>query len=54
MQHLSHDFIKMKHRKSMKHKLAEISYNKPKLKKKLDILEKSMKEVNKILNDMKQ
>ena len=43
----------MKYKKSMKQKLAEISYKKPNLVKKINTIQKSMKEVNKILNENK-
>lgn len=40
-------------KKSMKQKIAETAYKKPALAKKITIMEKSMKEVSKILNDGK-
>lgn len=43
----------MKHKKSMKQKIAEAAYKKPVLAKKITVLEKSLKEVNKILNEGK-
>lgn len=43
----------MKHKKNMKQKFAEAIYRKPSLGKKVATLEKSMKEVTKILNDKK-
>lgn len=41
----------MKHKKTLKHKLAEFGYQKPKLDKKISTIEKSFNEVKKILND---
>ena len=43
----------MKRKKSMKQKMAEFSYKKPVLEKKIKTIEKSVKEVNKILNENK-
>ena len=43
----------MKHKKDLKHKLAEVIYRKPSLGKKVAAIEKSMKEVNKLINDTK-
>jgi hypothetical protein len=43
----------MKHKKDMRQKLAEMIYKNPSLGKKVSTLEKSMKEVSKILNDKK-
>lgn len=42
---------KMKHKKTVKQKLAEIGYKKPNLKKKMGIIEKSFSEVKKMLGD---
>ena len=41
----------MKRKKTMKQKLAEVSYKRPKLEKKLNLIEKSFQEVNKMLNE---
>lgn len=43
----------MKRRKSLKQKLAEISYKRPALEKKMNTIEKSIKEVNNMLNENK-
>ncbi len=43
----------MKHKKDFKHKLAEMIYKNPGLGKKVSAIEKSMKEVNKLINDTK-
>lgn len=43
----------MKHKKDLKHKLVEVIYRKPSLGKKVAAIEKSMKEVNKLINDTK-
>ncbi|EOS26775.1 hypothetical protein C806_00365 [Lachnospiraceae bacterium 3-1] len=43
----------MKHKKSIKQKIAETAYKNPTLAKKITVLEKSLKEVNKILNEGK-
>lgn len=40
----------MKHKKDFKHKLAEMIYKKPSLGKKVTAIEKSLKEVNKLIN----
>ena len=44
----------MKYKKSIKHRIAEISYKKPSFGKKMNTIEKSMKEVNNILNSNKK
>lgn len=41
----------MKHKKSIKQKLAEVGYRKPNLEKKISSIEKSFNEVKKILNE---
>ena len=41
----------MKRKKTMKQKLAEVSYNNPKLERKINTIEKSFHEVRKILNE---
>lgn len=41
----------MKHKKTIKQKLAEIGYKKPNLEKKMGTIEKSFSEVKKILSD---
>lgn len=43
----------MKHKKSMKQKLAEVGYTKPNLEKKLSTIQKSFDEVKKILSEKK-
>lgn len=43
----------MKHKKNMKQKIAEAAYKKPVLAKKMAVLEKSLKEVSKIINEGK-
>lgn len=43
----------MKHKKDFKHKLAEVIYKNPSLGKKVNTIEKSMKEVSKLINDTK-
>lgn len=43
----------MKRKKTIKQKVAEFSYKKPALEKKMKTIEKSVKEVNKILNENK-
>ncbi len=41
----------MKRKKSLKHKMAEIAYKNPVLEKKINTLEKSLKEISKIINE---
>ncbi len=41
----------MKNRKTMKYKLAELSYKNPKLERKINLIEKSFQEVKKIINE---
>lgn len=41
----------MKHKKSVKQRMAEIGYKKPNLEKKLSTIEKSFNEVKKILTE---
>ncbi len=47
------EYAILKRKKSMKQKIAEMAYKKPELAKKITVMEKSMKEVSKILNDGK-
>lgn len=41
----------MKHKRSIKQKIAEIGYRKPNIEKKISTIEKSFNEVKKILNE---
>lgn len=47
------EYAILKRKKNMKQKIAEMAYKKPELAKKITVMEKSMKEVSKILNDGK-
>lgn len=43
----------MKHKKTIKQKIAEVGYGKPNLEKKMSTIQKSFDEVKKILNEKK-
>lgn len=51
---ISKENLFMKYKKSIKQKIAEISYKKPSLGKKMSTIEKSFKEVNDIINGKKK